>query len=220
MKKLKNMLYINFALFTLIGCSNSEESKVNSPKNIAVLDEKVKDIIETDKNTWISNIAESSKEESSNVSSEESVNTNLGKTSSVNRELNGANEENKEILSQYSNNQIEYAQVWLQLGQNQKIDELNILQIPAGTPLNPNDDTSAKYPEDVIQLSGSRLLDGSVTFSRNGDGTINVYNVPLRWDGQYPAGENFYIDMIKNTKVVYVNPLRDEKIVELIKIQK
>lgn len=218
MKKLTNVLYFYVALFILIGCSTSEESK--NPQNISGLDEKVKDLIETDKNTWISNLAESSTDESSDVSSEESVTTNFGNTSSVNRELNGANEENKDILSQYSSNQIEYAQVWLQLGQNQEIDELNILQIPAGTPFNPDDETSARYPEDVIQLSGSRLLDGSVTFSRNGDGTINVYNVPLRWDGQYPAGENFYIDIIKNTKVVYVNPLRNEKIVELIKLQK
>ena len=94
------------------------------------------------------------------------------------------------------------------------------MHIPAGTPLNLEDDTSASYPEDVIQLSGSRLVDGSVTYSGNGDGTINVYNVPLRWNGQYPAGRNFYIDIIENTKLVYVNPERDEKIVELIKLQK
>lgn len=55
-----------------------------------------------------------------------------------------------------------------------------VRHIPAGEPINHNDDTSANYSEDVIQLSGSRLVDGSVTYSGNGDGTINVYNVPLR----------------------------------------
>lgn len=99
----------------------------------------------------------------------------------------GDKEEN-ETLSQYSSQQIEYARVWMQLGPNQDLDELYVRHIPAGTPLNPEDETSADYPEDVIQLAGSRLADGSVTYKGNGDGTVNVYNVPLRWDGQYPAG--------------------------------
>lgn len=43
--------------------------------------------------------------------------------------------------------------------------------------------------EDVIQLAGSRLIDGSVTYSGNRGGTINVYNVPLRLDGIYPVDE-------------------------------
>lgn len=121
-------------------------------------------------------------------------------------------------LSQYSNVQIEYARIWLQLGPNQEIDELNVVHIPAGTPINSNDDSSAPYPEDVIQLAGSRLVDGSITYSGNGDGTINVYNVPLRWDGNYPAGEDFYLDIIKNTKLISVQLGDDDKIIELIKL--
>ncbi|URT69067.1 hypothetical protein [Cytobacillus firmus] len=127
----------------------------------------------------------------------------------------GDKEDNK-TLSQYSSQQIEYARVWLQLGPNQDLDELYVRHIPAGTPLNPEDETSAGYPEDVIQLAGSRLADGSVTYSGNGDGTINVYNVPLRWDGQYPAGEKFYSDIIEDTKQVSIKPGKDEKVIELI----
>ncbi|API92415.1 hypothetical protein KM914_11270 [Virgibacillus pantothenticus] len=66
---------------------------------------------------------------------------------------------------------MEYARVWLQLGEIKDVDELNVRHIPAGTPLNPDDETSVNYPEDVIQLAGSRLVDGSVTYSSNGDGT-------------------------------------------------
>lgn len=121
-------------------------------------------------------------------------------------------------LSQYSNEHIEYARVWLQLGPNQDIDELNVRHIPAGEPINPDDDTSADYPEDVIQLAGSRLVDGSVTYSGNGDGTITVYNVPLRWDGNYPAGEDFYLDILANTKRVSIDPNEDEKVIALIKL--
>lgn len=124
----------------------------------------------------------------------------------------------KETLSMYSTEQIEYARIWLQLGAIQDVDELNVRHFPAGTPLNPNDDTSAAYPKDVVQLAGSRLVDGSVTYSSNGDGTIHVYNVPLRWDGRYPAGEKFYTDLITQTKRVYVDPSEDERIIELIQL--
>lgn len=123
-------------------------------------------------------------------------------------------------LSAYSSEQIEYARVWLQLGVNQDIDGLYVEHIPAGTPLNPDDETSDVYPENVIQLAGSRLVDGSVTYSGNGDGTINVYNVPLRWDGEYPAGKEFYTEMIDNTELVSVEVGSDEDVIRLIQLLK
>lgn len=145
------------------------------------------------------------------------------KTSSKEKESKGTNdqsesEEEGKALSKYTSEEIEYARVWLQLGENQDISELNIERIPAGEPLNPDDKTSANYPEDVIQLAGSRLVDGSVTYSSNGDGTINEYDVPLRWDGQYPAGEDFYKEIIEDTKQISIDPGDDEKVEELIKI--
>ena len=133
----------------------------------------------------------------------------------VNEETNTDSEAN-ETLSPYSSEQIEYARVWLQLGPNQEIDGLYVQQIPEGTPLNPDDDTSAAYPEAVIQLAGSRLVDGSVTYSGNGDGTINLYNVPLRWDGEYPAGEDFYNDIIENRELVEIEPGDEEEVIRLI----
>lgn len=86
-------------------------------------------------------------------------------------------------LTNYTDDQIEYARVWLTLGANQAIDELNIRLLPAGTLINPNDETSSRYPTDVIQLQGSRLVDGSITYKSNGDGTIIVYKkIPQRWE--------------------------------------
>lgn len=67
-------------------------------------------------------------------------------------------------------------------GYNLAIDELKVEHISKGTPLNPDDETSIDYPEDVIQLSGTRLVDGVITYSGNGNGTVNIYNVPKRWD--------------------------------------
>jgi hypothetical protein len=166
---------------------------------------------EMDKNSGDSSDTESNKKENAQETDEDSANTF---------------DETGDKLSEYTAQQIEYARVWLQLGPNQEIDELNVRIIPAGSPINPNDDTSANYPEDVIQLAGSRLVDGSVTYSGNGDGTINVYEVPLRWETSVPddLDENYMKELtesiIENTELVYVDPGDDEKIIELIKLQK
>ncbi|WP_045926062.1 hypothetical protein [Bacillus siamensis] len=123
------------------------------------------------------------------------------------------------IAADYSPLQIEYARVWLQLGENQLIDELNVRRIPAGALVNPDDHTSARYPEDVTQLAGSRLVDGSVTYSSNGDGTIQVYNVPLRWESSEKCVmKEVTEEMIRHTKKVYVDTGDNEKIRRLIKI--
>ncbi len=43
------------------------------------------------------------------------------------------------------------------------------------------------FPEDVIQLSGGRKIDGSVTYGSNHNGTINLYNVPNNLSGNYKS---------------------------------
>ncbi|WP_404819695.1 hypothetical protein [Sutcliffiella horikoshii] len=143
-----------------------------------------------------------------------------------NSSLKVEDEKGSETLSHFSSQQIEYARVWLLLGPNQEIDELNVRIIPTGQPVNPLDETSATYPEEVIQLAGSRLVDGSVTYSGNGDGTINVYNVPLRFEQNVPKDlDKNYMrklteSMIENTELVYVDPGQEEEIIKLIKLQK
>ena len=153
---------------------------------------------------------------------DEHKNDDWSGSSSKGNEDKSANDQTKSkasnSLAEYTSEEIEYARIWLQMGENQHIDALNVASIPAGQPLNPNDETSASYPEDVIQLSGSRLIDGSITYSSNGDGTINVYNVPLRWDGEYPAGEDFYQEMIENTKQLSIDQGDDQKVIELIQL--
>lgn len=135
-------------------------------------------------------------------------------------------EESKDILAEYSNEEIEYARIWLQLGPNQEISELNVQHFPAGTPLNPKDENSAVYPDDVVQLSGSRLVDGSVTYSSNGNGTINVYKVPYRWEStmsevEVVDGISVYAqDLIDETELVSVDVGDDESVVELIELER
>ncbi|MDX8046531.1 hypothetical protein SH601_11110 [Gracilibacillus sp. S3-1-1] len=219
MKKINKTSYCSVALLLLalliVGCSNnaSEKSKSEASEDVSISqsEEKTDDIGENnqfeEKTDESEPSIESGETEKNKHSSEKTPNNDSNNTSE--------NEENNP-LANYSSEEVEYARVWLQLGAVQDVDELNVEHIPAGTPLNPDDETSASYPEDVIQLAGSRLVAGSVTYSGNGDGTINLYNVPLRWDGDYPAGEEFYEDIIENTELVSIDPGNDEEIIELI----
>lgn len=127
-------------------------------------------------------------------------------------------------LSAYSSEEIEYARVWQQLGPNQNIDTLYVTKFSKGTPINPNhEDASATYPEDVIMLQGSRVVDGAVTYSGNGDGTINVYKVPARWNDNLGAKVDKNeikesTEMIaKDTEKVSIKAFANDDTVELIK---
>ncbi|WP_208560058.1 hypothetical protein [Marinilactibacillus kalidii] len=114
-------------------------------------------------------------------------------------------EEVDDTLAAYSNEEIEYARIWLQLGATQDIDELSVEKIPKGSPLNSEDEASAVYPEPVVHLSGSRLAEGSITYSSNGNGTIDVYPVPHRWE---MLSSNVKIE---NGVSVYTQKLLDRK---------
>ncbi|QJC95077.1 Putative lipoprotein [Bacillus mojavensis] len=226
MKKLRNIFYCNAVLMLLVlllvGCMGGKEEKSNNDSSL----HSEENNNETDDSNQISK-----GESETTTGSEKSVpNENASKESSTDESQETSSEEirNKEksqkdnVLAEYSSEKIEYARVWLQLGANQEIDELNVRHISAGEPINPNDDTSTSYPEDVIQLAGSRLVDGSVTYSGNGDGTIKVYNVPLRWDSSDDVSNGVMREVteniIKNAKTVYVDTGDSEKIKRLIDI--
>ncbi|MFD1852181.1 hypothetical protein [Oceanobacillus bengalensis] len=222
MKKQRKRFYCNVTLLLfvllLVGCASdtSEESETATKENTSAQESEEETDLTEDKKRINDEKDESNPttgtDESETFDSNDTSTEEIGNNESSNT-LEG--EENSG-LSKYSSDEIEYARIWLQLGALKEVDELYVQHIPAGTALNPDDETSAVYPEDVIQLAGGRLVAGSVTYSGNGDGTINVYNVPLRWDGQYPAGEAFYKDIIENTKQVYVDPGDDEEIIQLI----
>lgn len=227
MKKLRKIFYSNVALLLLAlllaGCTGSknEESKQSSNHDTAAPSDENRNGTEDSTKIGKDESEESVTKASNEHSSKETAADESNETSS--KEVKN-DEEGKEgnVLAAYSSEKIEYARVWLQLGPNQEIDELNVRHISAGEPINPNDDTSASYPEDVIQLAGSRLVDGSVTYHGNGDGTIHVYNVPLRWDSADDLDQGVMRDVteniINNTKKVYVDTGDNEKIKRLIDI--
>ncbi|MDY7433789.1 hypothetical protein UJ203_19150 [Bacillus sp. V26] len=229
MKKLRNIFYCNVVLMLLVlllvGCMGGKEETSNNDSAL----QSEKNNNETEDSNQIAkdeSEATTGSEESVTKNSNENASTESSadesKETSSEGQKNEANSKKDNVLAEYSSEKIEYARVWLQLGANQEIDELNVRHISAGEPLNPNDDTSAGYPEDVIQLAGSRLVDGSVTYSGNGDGTIKVYNVPLRWDSSDDLSKGVMREVteniIKNTKTVYVDTGDNEKIKRLIDI--
>lgn len=206
---------MNIVLLMLAGCmeKTTNETVTDPSDDRFTLESSEQD---QPKNTHENELDESDSKESNDIPAEESKSEN-------NEEIRN----HKGTLSEYSSEQIEYARVWLQLGPNQELDSLDVRHIPAGTPLDPNDDTSVVYPEDVIQLTGSRIVDGIVTYSGNGDGTINVYNVPRRWYGGFSpppdldqdAVRKEMEDIINNTELVYIEPAENDDIIKLIEIQ-
>lgn len=209
------ILTMNIVLLMLAGCmeKTTNETVTDPSDDRFTLESSEQD---QPKNTHENELDESDSKESNDIPAEESKSEN-------NEEIHN----HKGTLSEYSSEQIEYARVWLQLGPNQELDSLDVRHIPAGTPLDPNDDTSVVYPEDVIQLTGSRIVDGIVTYSGNGDGTINVYNVPRRWYGGFSpppdldqdAVRKEMEDIINNTELVYIEPAENDDIIKLIEIQ-
>ena len=216
MKVVTKIIGVSVLMLLMTGCGNAdEEAAPDVLKDSPATETAEKDATEKEDNTSNGEGKEADMEKENETTPEETVSTEPDSTSS-----DAGNQQDEDALSEYTSEQIEYARVWLQLGPNQDIDGLYVERIPADTPLNPDDETSGVYPEDVIQLAGSRLVDGSVTYSGNGDGTINVYNVPLRWDGEYPVGEEFYTEIIDNTELVPIDVGEDEAVIRLIELLK
>ncbi|MFG6147378.1 hypothetical protein [Halobacillus sp. B23F22_1] len=221
MKNRTKVSYLALLLLVLVlaACSNGADGKSEAEpadaeeENTASEEDKAKDEESDDSDAEENNSNDTEKEDSEDTSSEEPNDENTY-------------EKEEQALDGYSSEEIEYARVWRQLGSHQDIEQLSVEHIPAGTPLNPDEEISLSYPEDVVKLRGSRLVDGEgVIYSGNGDGTINVYDVPIRWYGGFPRPDHLddddvledMEDMINNTEEVYIEPGNDEEIIKIIK---
>jgi len=122
---------------------------------------------------------------------------------------------NTEVLEDYSAKEIEYARVWLNTIGNVEVDELNVQYEREGTPINAYDDESAVYPEDVTMITGRYGADGMIVYSGNGDGTINIYDVPSHWHAPPEDWPAIYEDIL-DTSTMYLEPMNDNEVVQLI----
>lgn len=135
---------------------------------------------------------------------------------------NKAAQSKKSHLTQFNSEQIEYARVWNQLGplknNMEGMNELNVTKIAKGSKVNPNVKNSAVYPEDVVKLAAPMKAGGSVTYSSNGDGTINVYkNIPYNWvdfDSSDKADATKEA-ITKNIQTVKIKPTDNEQVAQL-----
>lgn len=211
----------------LVGCSESTAEE--DPSEKLSVDQTEQVIDDREENESEEKEEESKTDTKEDTANDEKINSPDSKDNVVENKGSSENSKDEKVddnkLNKYSSEEIEYARVWLQLGPNQDIEELNVYHIPAGTLLNPDeDDIDVRYTEDVIQLRGSRIVDGIVTYSGNGDGSINVYNIPHRWYGGTPRPNDIDKDkiieerknIITNTKLVYVDPGDDESVIKLI----
>ncbi|WP_394217732.1 hypothetical protein [Halobacillus trueperi] len=220
MKHSKKLFYFHVLLILIVfitaGCQETKgkETTLTIGQNESSIDRQ----IDTE-----SAESDTAKNQSESASSKETGEDESNASPSNDENSNQQSKGDTVDLAPYTSNEIEVARVWYQLAPNQQIDKMYVRKISAGSLVNPNYEESAVYPEDVIQLEGTRLVDGAVTYSGNGDGTVNVYNVPARWNEKL-VGEVDKEEIKKVTKKVIENPkhvkielVSNEEIVELIK---
>ncbi|MDH5140285.1 hypothetical protein P5X59_08195 [Staphylococcus cohnii] len=106
------------------------------------------------------------------------------------------NDNSKSYLNGLSTSKIEYARIWHQLGMIKDVKNIYVKKYPKGTSVNKNAEKSALYPEDVVKLEAPMKVGGSITYSSNGDGTINIYKkIPYRWESNASSNtEDIYQD--------------------------
>jgi hypothetical protein len=121
------------------------------------------------------------------------------------------------VLANYSEQEIEYARVWLSVRgeETDHLESLYFQELPEGTPVLLDDEEGPVYPEDVHRLSGVRQVDGSVVYSGNGDGTINLYMDRVN---STEVVEDFSQEMVEDTQLVEVDVHEDEKVAEIIEL--
>lgn len=174
------------------------------------------------------NNEETSNENSSNYNDEESNNKDTTSAEHFEQVENTVDDssgsEENDPLSIYSAEEIEYARVWLEVVDNKGIDTLKVSHILEGESVGQYEDKSVKYPENVIHLFTDFLAGGNVFYSSNGDGSINLYDVPTRWPGpeqlkeeSNQTMEEYTQSIIDNPEKVMIEPGDDEEVEKIIK---
>lgn len=184
-------------------CGNDEEATQETEESEEVVEE------------------ETSIEESDNVEEETDSEEETEESYSENeQEQEGqvpAESTEEDPLAEYSDQEIEYARVWLTVvgPEIEQLETIYFEELPEGTPVLFDDEQGPSYPETVHRLSGERGPDGSVVYSGNGDGTINVY---MDRSHATEVVEDFSQEMVEETTLVEVDVHEDEQVRETIEL--
>ncbi|HLQ82827.1 MULTISPECIES: hypothetical protein [Staphylococcus] len=198
MKKFSLILSLLFLSVILTACGNNEESNND-----------IEQSSDTNKQDEDNNQRE---ERQSTEQSEVKTDQSLHKDSSAendkgkdptskndNASKMKNNDNSKSYLNGLSASKIEYARIWHQLGMVKDVKNIYVKKYPKGTPVNKNAEKSAMYPEDVVKLEAPMKVGGSITYSSNGDGTINVYEkIPYRWESSASSNPEDIYQVTKN----------------------
>ncbi|MGW8126811.1 hypothetical protein ACWEYS_13390 [Staphylococcus xylosus] len=155
----------------------------------------------------------------------QSDNKDQEKKNNDSNESHQSTDKNKSYLNNFNTEKIEYARVWYQLISTKNdlkgIRNVYVTKIPKGSKVNPQAQDSAVYKEDVVKLEAPMKAGGSVTYSSNSDGSINVYNsIPYKWES--PQNSDYsQMDKITrkaiedNVETIYIKPHDNKTVAKL-----
>lgn len=148
--------------------------------------------------------------QSSKISTAESTNTQSSESDT--------SAESEDSLSPYSDEEIEYARVQLNFGSNRDVEKLEVILLPKGSLINPNNVNYGVYPEDVIQIRGPQEADGHIVYSvsEEGSGYIQIYPIPYNFETDQSPDVAQYENIADHTESAYVEPGNNESVSQLI----
>lgn len=135
-------------------------------------------------------------------------------------------------LIKYSDEEIEYARVWLAVMGEDYLENigtddfnLNVSFIKKGEPLYyAKSELEINLPQDTILLTGNGSAQGQIFYSSNFDGTVSVYPMPSHWHQTQEEFEDDdymgkYLESILSNKQIVSIPAGNPTIVkELIQL--
>ena len=226
MKKIILPILIVSLSVILVSCNNNDSEHHNDNNSSDTNTSENKDneaSNEIDEKTNTSDSADNS--ESSNKQNKEKNDNKKQEKNNDSNKKQQSTDKNKSYLNNFNSKEIEYARVWYQLISTRNnlkgIRNIYVTEIPKGSKVNPQAKNSAIYKEKVVKLEAPMRAGGSVTYSSNGDGTINVYNnIPYKWENSQNSDYNQMNKITKkaieeNIETVYIKPYDNKTVAKL-----
>lgn len=214
----KMLVLMSFLAILLAGCVQKSVSSNESRKS----NEITTDTSSTIKSKESTNDSTTDEKRSIDISE---VSTTVKNTESTMESSSQPEKDNS--LEGYSDDQIEYARVWLAtMGTTYKKDledpntgfELHVRKESAGYPVNPYAEDSVTFPEDTVILSAKYAYQSLVVYSSNYDGTITKYPVPGHFQNQEENTREGSQKILDGATIVSIPTSNPEDVKELINV--